>query len=90
MKNLQEATEKICELKGSLLVLDTLLMSLIQILPPEVRAAARLRFEVNAEVARTVLLHASISEHTIGAFDVEAVRALAIVAPPLPSAGGRA
>ena len=30
MKNLQEATEKICELKGSLLVLDTLLMSLIQ------------------------------------------------------------
>lgn len=88
MKDLQEATEKICELKGSLLLLDTLLMSLIQVLPPEVRTAARLRFEVNAEVARTVLLHASISEHTIGAFDFEAVRAMAIVAPPLPPAVG--
>ena len=66
MKNLQEATERICELKGSLLVLDTVLISLIQAMPAEVRAAARLRFEANAEVARTVLLHASISEHTIG------------------------
>jgi hypothetical protein len=88
MKNLQEATEKICELKGSLLVLDTLLLSLIQVLPQDVRAALRLRFEEHTEVARTVLLHASISEHTIGTFDLEAVRALAIVGPPpLPPAG---
>ena len=87
MKNLQEATERICELKGSLLVLDTLLISLIQAMPAEVRAAARLRFEANAEVARTVLLHASISEHTIGTFDLEAARALAIVGTPPPPSG---
>jgi hypothetical protein len=90
MKNLQEATERICELKGSLLVLDTLLMSLIQVLPSETRSALRACFEANAEIARTVLLHAPISEHTIGTFDHEASRSLAIVGhalpPPLPPA----
>jgi hypothetical protein len=92
MKDLQEATEKICELKGSLLVLDTLLMSLVQVLPQDMRAALRQRFEAHAEIARTVLLHAPISEHTIGTFDHEASRTLAIVGhalPPLPPPAGR-
>jgi hypothetical protein len=39
-----------------------------------------------------VLLHAPISEHTIGTFDPEASRTLAIVGhalPPLPPPAGR-
>jgi len=79
MKNLQEATERICELKGSLLALDALMMAFVQVLPPEARAALRDRYEAHAEIARTVLLHAPISEHTIGTFDHESRRTLAML-----------
>ena len=79
MKNLQDATEKICEPKGSLLAMDTLLVALIQVLPPELRVQLHARFEQHVETARLVLLHAPISEHTIGSFDRDAHRTLALV-----------
>ncbi|MCW7540126.1 hypothetical protein OOT46_20030 [Aquabacterium sp. A7-Y] len=74
MKNLQEATERICELKGSLIALDALLTAVLHSLPDEARRDLRERFAVHAEVARTVLLHEPISEHTIAAFEHDVQR----------------
>jgi len=80
MKNLQDATEKICELKGSVLALDALLVALIHVLPPELRAQLKQKFEEHAEIARTVLLHAPISEYTIVAFERDVRRSTAVMA----------
>jgi hypothetical protein len=74
MKNLQEATEKICELKGNLVALEALVTALLHSLPSDARAGLLRTFMVHAEVARTVLLHAPISEHTISAFEGEVRR----------------
>lgn len=87
MKDLQEATERICELKGSLIALDTLLTSVLHVLPDDARRVVMERFAYHAEVARTVLLHESISEHTIAAFehDVHRIEAIGLAphdAPP--------
>jgi hypothetical protein len=79
MQNLQEATERICDLKGSLVALDALMSALLQGLPREMRAGLRRDFEGNAEVARTVLLHAAISEHTISAFERDVARLSALI-----------
>ena len=78
MKDLQEATERICELKGSLIALDALVTAVLHVLPPDARGAVLERFAYHAEVARTVLLHAAISEYTIAAFehDVKRIEAL--------------
>ena len=54
MKNLQEATERICELKGSLVALDALLPALIDSLAANDRARLEVAFETRAEAARTV------------------------------------
>lgn len=91
MKNLQEATERICDLKGSILALDTLVTALAYALPPEVRDELLNRLEAHAEVARTVLLQAEISDHTLFAFERDLGRAVNIVrasqrqTPPLTS-----
>jgi hypothetical protein len=79
MKDLQEATERICELKGSLIALDVLVTALMDALPAEAREDVMARFARHAEIARTVLLHEPISELTIGAFenDVRRIAALA-------------
>lgn len=69
MKNLQDATERICELKGSLVALDALVAALINSLPPEARAGLARSFETHAEVARTVLINTPTSEHTVAAFE---------------------
>jgi hypothetical protein len=65
MEDLQQATEKICELKGSLLVVDAFIASLIRVLPTEAIAPLHQEFEKQAEALQATLLHASISEHTI-------------------------
>ncbi len=83
MKDLQEATERICELKGSLIALDALLTALLHALPDQTQADVLQRFAVNAEMARTVLLHAPISEHSIAAFEHD-VRRIAALGPPQP------
>ena len=74
MNNLQEATEKICELKGGLLALDAVVTSLITALPEAQRATMAEALARHSEMARAVLLHAPISEHTISAFEHEVQR----------------
>jgi S1-C subfamily serine protease len=86
MKNLQEATEKICELKGSLVALDALTTAMLSVMPPGTRAQLRPVFDQHAEVARTVLLHAPISEHSINAFERDVSR-VARMLEPLPDDG---
>ncbi len=86
MKNLQEATERICELKGNLVALDALFTAMLSNLPAETRRAVLKTFEAHAEVARTVLLHAPISELTIAAFESD-VRRIAGFAGPVLQAG---
>lgn len=81
MKDLQEATERICELKGSLIALDALMTSVLLALPDEQRRAILARFALHAEVARTVLLHESISEHTLTAFEHDVRRISALESP---------
>ena len=71
MKNLQEATERICELKGSLVALDALVTALLQAMPVSARAGLQRTFEGHAEVAR---LNTSTSEHTIAAFERDVKR----------------
>ena len=86
MKNLQEATEKICDLKGSLVALDALVTAIIHVLPDDVRAQLQRTFESHAEVARTVLLHTEISEHAIAAFERDVQRTGAMIgATPAPT-----
>jgi hypothetical protein len=74
MKNLQDVTERVCELKGNLLALDALMSALLSTLPASDRQALGRAFEAHTEVARTLLLHAPISDLTIAAFDKDVSR----------------
>lgn len=74
MKNLQDVTERVCELKGNLLALDALLSALTTTLPAGAREALAEAFDTHAEVARTLLLHAPISDLTIAAFERDVAR----------------
>ena len=80
MKTLQDASERICELKGNLVALDTLITALLQCVPIEGRGKLISVFESKAEVARTVLLHSPISEHTLSAFEKDVKRTSALIA----------
>ena len=80
MKNLQEASELICDLKGSLVALDALVTALLRQLPAESRAGLTQAFSLHAEVARTVLLHAPVSDFTVAAFERDVSRMSAFVA----------
>lgn len=79
MKNLQEATERICELKGSLIALDALVPALIEAFPASVRARLIESFDARAEAARTVMLHADISDVVLSAFERDVARARAVI-----------
>ncbi len=79
MKNLQEATERICELKGSLIALDALVPALIEAFPPSARARLIESFEARAEAARTVMLHADISDVVLSAFERDVARARTVI-----------
>ncbi|MBX3627384.1 MAG: trypsin-like peptidase domain-containing protein [Rhizobacter sp.] len=74
MKNMQEASEKICELKGNLVALEALVTAMMKVMPPEAQEELKGVFEQHAEVARTVLLHVPISEHSITAFEADVGR----------------
>jgi hypothetical protein len=82
VNNLQEATEKICELKGSVLALDAVLTALITAMPEAERASMGALLERHGELARTVLLNAPISEHTISAYEHEMRRFGSLLRPP--------
>lgn len=79
MKNLQEATERICELKGSLVALDALVPALVDTLPPPARARSMASFDAHAEAARTVMLHADVSEVVLATFERDVARNRAIL-----------
>jgi hypothetical protein len=74
MKSLAEATERICELKGNILGLHAVLGALIDEMPAAQRERIAAVLETHAEVARTVLLNAPISEHTLSAFERDIAR----------------
>jgi hypothetical protein len=84
MKNLQEATERICELKGSLIALDALVPALIKALPASARTTLAESFEAHAEAARTVLLHADISDLVLATFERDVARHRALLQGPAP------
>jgi len=79
MKNLQEATERICELKGSLIALDSLLPALIEQSSVATRASLKRSLEAHAEAARTVMLHTDISELALASFERDIARNLALI-----------
>ncbi len=85
MKNLQEATEKICELKGNLVALDALVSALISQWPEPARAELLRVFSVNIEIARTVLLNAPVSDLTVAAFDHDTGRMAAFLRSGSPT-----
>jgi S1-C subfamily serine protease len=79
MKNLLEATERICELKGNLIALDALCSALLKAQTAAERARLRQAFADSAEAARTSMLGAPISEHSIAAFELDAGRITALI-----------
>jgi hypothetical protein len=79
MKNLQEATERICELKGDIVALDALCGTLMQLLPPPMLARFAQAFGTGAEIARTTMLNAAISELSIAAFERGVARTTSLV-----------
>lgn len=74
MKNLQEATERICELKGVTAAQDAVLAALVRILPGDARAEWARSFGTAAEVATAILMNADVSDITVDAFGREAGR----------------
>jgi anti-sigma factor RsiW len=86
MKNLQDATERICDLKGSLVALDALMAALLHELPASQRAGLLKSLDAHAEVARTVMLHTAISEHTLQAFERDVGRMASLISAPPPLA----
>lgn len=91
MKNLQEATERICELKGSLIALDAFVPAVIDALSPSARARLTESFEAHAEAARTVMLHADISDVVLAKFESDVARNLAVLQrQSLPGTAGTA
>jgi S1-C subfamily serine protease len=79
VNNLEEATERICELEGGLVALDALCSALLQQLPATSRARFGAAFEASAEAARTSMLNAAISEHAIAAFEFNVARSQALI-----------
>lgn len=79
MKNLQDATERICELKGSLVALDALVPAVLGALGASTRARLMASFDAHAEAARTVLLHADISDVVLATFEFDVARNRAVL-----------
>ncbi|QDH59463.1 hypothetical protein [Pandoraea pnomenusa] len=71
MKDLQEATEKICELKGELFAIQALMDALLRVFPREAIPLIASEFEQAAELARVILInHAKVGESVISSFDL--------------------
>lgn len=74
MKNLEEATERICELKGGLVALDALVPALVGALNGAALSQLVGSFDAHAEAARTMLLHADISDVVLATFERDVAR----------------
>jgi S1-C subfamily serine protease len=79
VRNLQEATERICELKGSQVALDALVPAVIEALGAATRARLAESFDAHAEAARTVMLHADISDVVLATFERDVARNRAVL-----------
>lgn len=79
LKNLQEATVRICELKGSLVALNALLPAVINTLPAAALAKLMASFDAHAEAARTVMLHSDMSDVVLMTFEHEVARNRALL-----------
>ena len=79
MKNLQDATERICELKGSLVALDALVPAVLQALSAPTRARLMASFDAHAEAARAVMLPADISDLVLATFERDVARNRALL-----------
>jgi S1-C subfamily serine protease len=86
VKNLQEATERICELKGSLVALEALVPAVVGSLSADSRARLMALFDANAEAARTVLLHTDFSDVVLASFERDVASNRALLAGGLPAA----
>lgn len=85
MKNLQEATERICELKGSLIAMDALVPALLETLSPSAHGKLARSFEAHAEAARTVMLNTAISDHVLASFERDVARTRAVLTHIAPT-----
>lgn len=75
METLQEATERICDLKGNLLVIESFVAALIRVLPLEVVHLLRAEFDAKIEAAKVVLLNSpAVGELTLAALEKHALR----------------
>lgn len=74
MENLQDATQKICELKGTTLALETLIVATARMLPCNVIPTLLGEYQRLAEIGRNELLHTTISEYTIAAYEHDVQR----------------
>nr|WP_242481259.1 trypsin-like peptidase domain-containing protein [Rubrivivax gelatinosus] len=77
---MQDATERICELKGSVIALEAFASAMAAGLTPAFARAAASELSRHAEAARAVLLNAPISEHTLQAFEQDTERHAALLA----------
>lgn len=84
MKDLQDATVRICELKGSLVALDALLPAILKTLPQDTHDVLTQTFEAHAEAARTVMLNTTISEHVLATFERDIARTRAMLEGTAP------
>ncbi|HEX5804910.1 MAG TPA: serine protease [Macromonas sp.] len=85
MKNLQEAVERICELKGALIAMDVLIPSLLETLPPTAHETLVRSFEAHAEAARAVMLNTAISDQVLHAFERDIARTRSVLAGIAPN-----
>lgn len=69
MENLQDATEKICDLKGSVLAMQCALTALFKALPHNAAQTVATDLSAAHEACTTVLLNALVSEHTLQALE---------------------
>jgi len=89
VNNLQDATERICELKGSLIALDALLPALIEAVPAMAHARLLQSFEAHAEAARTIMLHSDISDVVLATFERDVARNRAVLTRHIASVGAQ-
>lgn len=85
MKNLQEATERICELKGSLVAFDALMPAVIDTLSPTALVRLLASFDAHAEAARTVMLNSDMSDMVLNTFEREIARNRALLMRSQPA-----
>lgn len=77
MKDLQEATERICDLKGNVMALEAVIAALLRSMPADQLPVFEQALLSEQEAGTAVLLGASVSEWTAAAFERDVQRVLA-------------